>query len=357
MIRSDQAPRCLKRQAWPDADRHAFAKAIRADDLLEDPGLLAELKPSTIKALESGYGRWLWWHHTQGTLVADVGPVARITREAVGHYLEEIRARNAPLTVAHRILTLERVARAFAPEADWRWLRRLVNRLLTRARPVRNKRARLRLASEVFAAAQAMVADAESGSFTNNKKRAIAFRDGLLLAILAARAPRAANLASTETDRHLHRIGDSWVLVFAGSETKNGTALELPLPQELTQPIERYLSHWRQVLLGQLVSTRLWISAFGRPLGADQLHFIVTRTTRKLLGVSINPHLLRSGLATEAAIRDPDGAGMATPILGHRVGATTEKHYNLARQHQAAGQWQQHVLELRKQARQSRGKD
>jgi hypothetical protein len=77
------------------------------------------------------------------------------------------------------------------------------------------------------------------------------------------------------------------------------------------------------------------------------MHFIVTRTTRKRLKVSINPHLFRSALATEVAIRDPAHAPIATPLLGHRA-AGSRKTYNLARQHEAARQWQQHVLKLRR---------
>ena len=353
MTGADHQPvRCLKLAEWPDEDRLAWAKAIGDDDQLEEPGLFADLRPATISMLESAYGRWLWSRHVQGALSPDASPASRITRKAVAGYLAELRARNAPLTVAHRVLRLERVARAFAPDADWRWLRRLVNRLFVRAKPVRDKRARMRPASEVFAAGLQMMAEAEAGSFTSSKKQALAFRDGLLIALLAARALRAANLASMEIDRHLRCLGDLWLLVFEGGETKNGDPLELPLPEELHQPLERYLAHWRPVLLGRSVSTRLWISAYGRPIRPDNLHFIVTRTTKKRLGVSINPHLLRSCLATETAIRDPDGAGLATPMLGHRVGATTDKHYNLAQQHEAARQWQQHVRELRRAARQ-----
>ncbi|WP_191059406.1 site-specific integrase [Geminicoccus harenae] len=348
---TDQPVRCLKRAEWPEADRLAFAKATRANDLLDDPGPFAELKPSTIATIERGYGRWLWWHQTQDTLGLNISPAARITREAVSRYLDDLRARNAPLTVAHRILTLEQVARAIAPEANWRWLRRLVNRLGTRARPMRDKRCRLRPVDDVFRAGLAMMAEAETGRFTSPKKRALAFRDGLLIAILAARAPRAANLATMEIDRHLRRSGKEWMIVFAGSETKNGDVLELPLPAELSPLLERYLTHWRPVLLDGKVSQRLWISAFGQSFETDQLYFVVMRATEKQLGVRINPHLLRSGLATAAAQRDPGHAGLATPMLGHRVGVTTERHYNLARQHEAASQWQQHVLELRREAR------
>ena len=61
--------------------------------------------------------------------------------------------------------------------------------------------------------------------------------------------------------------------------------------------------------------------------------------------------LLRVGLMTEIAIRDPEHVGIASPMLAHRTHTTGARHYNLARQHEAARQWQQHVLKLRKAAR------
>ena len=343
---------CLKLADWPAQDQLAWAIATREDDLLDEPGLLTHLKPISLAKLESAYGRWLW-HLTVG---APAGlacpPVARVTRESVAGYIAALSSRNAPVTVAHRILDLEQVVRAFAPSGDWRWLRKLVNRLFPRARPVRDKRARLRPPHEVFEAGLGLMRQAETGTFTSAEKRALAFRDGLLLALLATRAPRVGNVAMMEIQRHLERSGEVWILRFDGAEMKNGAPFEVPLPRELTGPLERYLQHWRPVLLdGHPQTSRVWVSAFGQPLCGDEIHYIVTRRTGKLFGAGMNPHLLRASLMTEIAIRDPEHVGMASTLLSHRAPMDSSKPYNLARQHEALRQWQQHVRKLRRAAR------
>ena len=256
--------RCVPLGEWPAADRMAWERALRDDDLLEEAGLFAHLKPLTIATLRSHYGRWLHFLATHDPASLAHDPATRISRERVVVFVEELRARNAPITVANRVLGLERAARAFAPRGDWRWLRTLVNKLFLRAKRVRDRRARLRPPQDVFRAASELMETAETGTFTSVKKRALAYRDGLLLAILAARAPRVGNLGMIEIGKHLRRAG-AGCCRFDGSETKNGDVLELPLPDELTVPIERYLAHWRPVLLEDRSSERLWISGLRLP--------------------------------------------------------------------------------------------
>jgi hypothetical protein len=172
---------------------------------------------------------------------------------------------------------------------------------------------------------------------------------------LSSRAPRAGNVAMMDTQRHLRHSGEVWIMLFDGSEMKNGEPFEVPLPHDLTAPLERYLEHWRPVLLdGNTQTSRLWISAFGRPLRDDEIHYVVTRRTKQLFGVSMHPHLLRAALMTETAIRDPDHVGVASTLLSHRAPTSSSKPYNLARQHEACRQLQQHVRELRRAARQQR---
>ena len=142
------------------------------------------------------------------------------------------------------------------------------------------------------------------------------------------------------------------MMSFSGDETKNGDPLVLQLPEELTEPFERYLAHWRPILLAGRVSNRLWISMHRRPLDANSIHEVFCRCTRQLFGQPLNPHLLRACLMTETAIRDPKHVGIASPILGHRASSTGIEHYNLAGQHEAARQWQQLALKLRDGARQ-----
>jgi len=91
---------------------------------------------------------------------------------------------------------------------------------------------------------------AESEAKGTERQRAIAFRDGMLIALLALRpAMRRRNLAALEIDRHLRRIGDTWIVAFAEDETKTGVALEFPWPQILLSGFAHWLDHWRPMLL------------------------------------------------------------------------------------------------------------
>ena len=182
--------RCLPLEDWPEPDRAAWERALRDDDLMEETGLFARLKPLTIATLSSHHGRWQYFLATRDPAALAQDPATRITRERVARYIEDLCSRNASVTVANCVLGLERTARAFAPEGDWRWLRKLVNRLYLRAKPVRNRRAQLRPPQEVFHAALQLMKTAETGAFTSAKKRGLAYRDATILALLASRGLR-----------------------------------------------------------------------------------------------------------------------------------------------------------------------
>ena len=52
-----------------------------------------------------------------------------------------------------------------------------------------------------------------------------------------------------ELCRHLVRVGDTgWHLLFANDETKTHRPIELPWPERLNLPLERYLNRHRRVL-------------------------------------------------------------------------------------------------------------
>ena len=305
--------------AWRPRPRHvgstrlSCATATREDDLLGEPGPLTHLRSITRLKLRGAYGRWLWHLTVTDSALLASPPAARITRDAGWPARRGLSARNASLTVAHRVLDLERAAKAFAPAGDWRWLRKLVNKLCRRAHPVRDKRARMRPPREVFDAGLALMVQAETGMFTSAKKQALAFRDGLLLALLASRAPRVGNVAMMDIQRHLERSGEVRILRFDGAEMKNGSPFEVPLPRELTAPLERFPA-LASCAPGRSSSDQPGVDLGVRtaaPRRRDPLH---RDPAYRTLRVSLHPHLLRTGLMTETAIRDPEHVGIASTL-------------------------------------------
>jgi integrase len=61
------------------------------------------------------------------------------------------------------------------------------------------------------------------------------------------------------------------------------------------------------------------------------------------LGQPINPHLFRDCAATSVAIDDPAHIGIASRLLGHRTGSTSERYYNQARSVEASHLMQKYL--------------
>jgi hypothetical protein len=96
-----------------------------------------------------------------------------------------------------------------APHTDWAWLSRVAVRLKQRVQPVRSKRDRLVEADELFAFGMQTMARAEATDVAD-WRQAQHYRDGLMIALLAARPLRRRNFTAIEIGRHLRSSGCRW---------------------------------------------------------------------------------------------------------------------------------------------------
>lgn len=348
----DPARRHLPLAHWPEADRLAWSAATFRGDMLDVQGRLAVQAPRTLENYRSAYGRWLTFLERRGALDTTLQPAARATPSLMVEFVEELRTQVAPLTVAQRVIDLEQVLRAFAPDADWTWICKLARWLTRTARPQRDKRAAIRSTMELCSVGRRLMARAESLNGGQLKRRAEMYRDGLMLALLAMRPFRLTNYTSIRVGVHLRRVGTGWAILFAEEEIKTRAPLELPFPEELVGALERYLEFWRRALLGKGTSDRLWISATGRPYGIQGVRGRIKRATENELGSKLWPHLFRDCLATHMALEDPGHVRIASVMLGHRHMGTTERYYILAGQRQAAQRWHAALLTRRRKAEQ-----
>jgi integrase/recombinase XerD len=354
--RQDPARRPLPLAAWPAADRAAWMAALAPGDVLEPGGAAARWRAHSRRNVEGGWGHFLAWLARDGRLDEGVGPQARATPERMAAYVTALRARdNAPQTVLLRLEHLDRFLGAVAPGCDRRWLKRLLACLRTTAGSGRDKRARLQSAHELFALGLRLMTLAEVEERTSLHRAAV-YRDGLMIALLAARPLRRRNFAALELGRHLQRDGGGWRLVISGAETKTGRLLDLPFPEILAPALERYLTVYRPVLMARRgrwyrpAGEALWLSAHGSPLSEVALYFRLMEHTQAAFGRVVNPHLFRDAAATSIALEDPARVRIAAQVLGHAAFATTERHYNLARSQDAASAWHQ-VLDGLRQAK------
>jgi integrase len=89
-----------------------------------------------------------------------------------------------------------------------------------------------------------------------------------------------------------------------------------------------------------------WPSTKGGPLAYTYVGHIITETTRRELGVAVNPHLFRDCAVYTVATAAGDRMGIASGLLQHTDPRTTEKYYNKGVSLGAARRYQQILDQL-----------
>jgi integrase/recombinase XerD len=344
--------RCKPVEQWPQYDRDRWHAALQAGDLLEEGGCRAGHSRFSNRAMAKGYGRWLAWLDSRGLLDAQVAPGDRITPDRVRAYVRHLEAESASGTVIARLIELKIMATIMAPGRDWSWIYRLASLIRARHKPARPKRHRLVHIGRLLNLGVDLMAKAEDE--TTSLRRFKAYRDGLMIALLASRPLRLRNLTSLNLDRTLVRRGDLWWIQIPASETKTKTLIELPWPDLLVSHLETYLADHRSRIAALrgfragAARDALWLSMHGPPMTDNGIYDRIVARTREGLGQPINPHLFRDCAATSIAIDDPAHVGIASRLLGHRTGSTTERYYNQARSVEASRLMQKSLLTRRR---------
>ena len=215
-MRSD-ATWCMKRDRWPEADRAAWRHALRGDDWLDDIGPAHHWRPKTREKYAESYGHWLAWLEDEGELQPE-RPSARATRERLQRYARWMRDRVAPVTVRIRLEDLKAVLDAIDPRPAPEPFRDLLARLPNT--PVRDKRRQLRDPADLIELGRALMRRAEDGEFGPPRYNAVAFRDGLLIALAAWRPLRRGNLAGLKLGEHVQRVDGELRIVIERDETE-----------------------------------------------------------------------------------------------------------------------------------------
>jgi integrase/recombinase XerD len=352
----DPARRCKRFEEWPSSDQTLWLAALVPGDVLEAGGQRAGYRLHTNRKIAVGYGRWLQWVDYAGLFDPTQAPGVRITRKSVAAYVADLATRNSTSTQIARLEELFQAACVMDRTRDWSWLRRIAGRVRARHVPARAKRPRLVGAEELYALGQQQMAAAAGRDAP--RRRAIMFRDGLLVALLASRPVRRRNLAGLRFGTTLMRHQDLWWIDLPEGSTKTGAPLTMPLPAELSAAVDQYRALYHPVLLtmrgrwyssatAESAATAVWISTDGSAMTEMALYDRIAQMTKTAFGRSISPHLFRDCAATSIAIGDPGHVRIAASLLGHRTFTTTERHYNHARQREAAALCQEHILTLR----------
>jgi hypothetical protein len=137
------------------------------------------------------------------------------------------------------------------PGADLSILDHAVVRLEAVAEPSRAKRLRVVSPDLLIDAAVAEMARQQWLQKRHPSRRtAERFRDALIIAFLATRPLRLANLTVLTLGKHFTKVGDVYWCRLAAVEVKEGEPLEFPMPAALTPWLDRYLALHRPLFLG-----------------------------------------------------------------------------------------------------------
>jgi hypothetical protein len=255
-----------------------------------------------------------------------------VTPEIMGAYVNDMRTANlSPRTMATRVDGVRAALAALSPAVGTGWLMRGINTLRAEPSDRRRIHERSRHTLDIVEAGMSLMRDAtRGGSSLSALKRAILYRDGLLIVFMALAVPRRNTVHLMMLGKHLEEQGRIFKVAWSGTEMKEDRGYEAQLGLELSELIRRYLDEFRPVLLARAgrsameTETAVWLGRDGRKLGYSAIYPIIIKRTEAAFGKSIFPHAFRHSAATTLALDRPDLIRIATPLLQHGAEASRE---------------------------------
>jgi len=349
--------------AWPKTDQALWQAAHEKSGIFEQDGAAAHWAEATAIQVAKGYGKWLWALQRFGSLDAKIAPAARVTEDLLRRYVAKLQSQGlSTVSITSRITDLMEALRVMDPNADLTLLRGLVSTLHQRAQPSRNKARRIKPPGEIWEACAEEMARIAAEPAPLLFETASRYRDALALGFLVWSPIRRRNLAALNLGDTLRFEAGRWRVAFGAEATKDKSPLVFALPEDdaYQQALEHYLMRIRPRLLRHPAIAHdtlshqrgpLWISTRGTAMTAHALYYAVTRSSERLLGAPLNPHLLRDCAASAITTARPDHVLAASRILGHNQLSTTLTHYEQASMLEAGARLQEVLEEI--QARQT----
>lgn len=321
---------------WPEIDRRIWIAGLKGGDILTGPNRAAQLRPATVLHLAQTYGGWLAFLRREATLDPQAPPMARVTRENVIAYVRALRAtcRNSTIIIVCR--ALRSALRIMHPDADFGWITSPGGQSLTSLLPVTSRSAPVFHSKVLYEWGLSIMRDALLTGNPDIRRRD--YRNGLLIALFAARAPRVRSMASLRLGAGVIKDGETWRLVFERDDVKTRRRIAYDLPAGLTGAMERYIAVEREELMAGKAHDWLWVNQYGGPLTVGYIQKMIRTRSKRAFGTSFGPHRFRHAMGTTAPVTDPTHPGVAAAILGIS-GRMVEEHYNLASQTDVASKF------------------
>jgi len=350
-VPTDKTP--LPVAEWPTFDRAAWLKAKTPADIFENPHRGNDWAPASWRKAEVGYGRWLHWltlHHPDQLTLP---PADRLTEAHLRGWHATLTTTLAPMSQLSLVEDVTRAMSILAPKLKPSSpLTRLHANLRASATPSRNKRERLVMADVLRDLGRDMMNEALTINSWSDRRRAVAFRDGLAISLLVYRPFRLKNFANLRIGHELVQSAGKWHLVLPREDTKNHRPHEARFPKALLGDLTTYLDRFRPILLaGEAGCTpsgtdALWVSETGTAWESGAHSRRIANITETRLNRRIPPHWFRDVAASTIAIEAPRNIADAHLLLGHATPQTAQKHYIQAQSLQAGSKFQAAMLQL-----------
>ena len=284
------------------------------------------------RGVSTSYGRWLHWARQQSWYDADLSPEALLTPDRVEAFVVHLEdCGNKPATVGHRMMGLERLLAAVAPNVERDWLKEIRSRF-AQTGDRRAKRARLQYTDVLIKFAAELAERAETFAAIDEKKELVLLRTAAQIMMLAYRAVRLKNFTQLRLGIEVVEEDDGrWKLDIPAEATKRGNEYDPYLPQRAVDLMLRYRARCSKPLVEAYAEhDALWLFPDGCQQTARSICYHITEQTKKRFKRSMSPHLFRDAVVTTVADQLPEHVRMSPLLIGNRDQRCVEDHYNQA---------------------------
>jgi integrase/recombinase XerD len=324
--------------AWPADDRERWEAVLKKGKrLFDECGTAAHLTEASRISFRDAYARLMAFISDQHKGLLGRPASEWLDTPMLQEYVAWQPTSTGPQTLANNLYWLGLMLRYMFPDHNWAWLLNISNRLEARAR-LQTKRRPIVTSEALYSLGLRLMESAtpdDEAAGSSPVATALNYRDGLIIALLAAIPLRRRTLAALRIGQHVVRTGETWALDIPAELVKTKRPLAYSTSADLSQRIDDYVENFRNRIAGALTHNAMWPSQSGRPMSYDSIYKIIRRRTQAAFGFPVNPHLFRTAAGTLWSMHDPRNVRGVKDLLGHSGFRTSEKFYITAQSRHA----------------------
>lgn len=342
--------------AWPAADQVAWNSAFEVRRPMPGRPSGARMREPSKLAIATCYARWLVWLTKNDAAALKEGPGARATEDRVIDYLHDLYDEISIIALFGYACRLKRALQLMAPDGDWSWFTPLLKYIHSEVGETPLAARPFVPADQLSAFGIELMKRASGGTALGARAQAEMFRNGLIIAFLAARPLRIKNMVQLEIGKHFIETEGGYQIKLSPSDMKTKAWVAFSMPDALAPYIRRYLHEYRPVLAAgpdfnpaqSPDGGFLLLSRTGGKYPVATFEDMTAKLTMDRFQQRILPHGFRHCVATSIAEFNPEDMHIIRIILGHAKLAMAETYYIRAKGTEAARKVQAVVMNTRK---------